>query len=129
MVRATKSLKGNLNFWTPTEDQLQAWAVDYARLKGWKVFFFPGWAFRLAMASLKRARRGGRQWPETGWPDCVFMRNGKLVVAEFKIGSPTSKAGNPRPEQWEWLNAIASYGIPTYVWRPEDRDEIERILA
>lgn len=106
-----------------SEEEFQNWLVLHARYRRWRVFFFPGWAFRLAMASLKRSRRSDRLWPDKGWPDLVMLRNGKLIVAELKVGY-----GKPSDEQNEWIAALQSYGIPCYVWYPKDRDFIEALL-
>lgn len=65
-----------------------------------------------------------------GFPDLVMFRENpesgqmELVVAELKRG-PDSK---PFSEQQEWLDAFERTGVYARVWRPENWDEIERVL-
>lgn len=57
-----------------------------------------------------------------GFPDLVFVRD-RVVYVELK-----SEDGRLRPEQEEWLQALAKAGQEVYVWRPSDRAEMERVL-
>lgn len=128
MARKPKSLQ-QIAWESETEDQFQTWLVDVARLKGWKVHFWPDWMRRAGFASLKKQRRrGDRPWPDPGFPDvwCVHEQRGQLVVFECK--RETARASRVSPEQHMWLGVLTSMHVPNYVVRPSDRDMIERIL-
>ena len=64
-----------------------------------------------------------------GFPDLVMYRKDpdtgqtELLVAELKRGYDSEL----REEQVEWLEALGQH-IPAYEWRPENWDEIERVL-
>lgn len=59
-----------------------------------------------------------------GFPDLVALRAGRVVVIELK-----RQRGTTTPEQERWLAAWRATGwVEVYVWRPADRDEIERVL-
>ena len=64
-----------------------------------------------------------------GFPDLVMYRKDpdtgqtELLAAELKRGYDSEL----RPEQTEWFEALG-YHIPAYEWRPENWDEIERVL-
>ena len=67
-----------------------------------------------------------------GFPDLVMFRENpesgqtELVVSELKRG-PDAR---PFPEQREWLDAFkATLPKSTYLWNPEDWDEIESVLT
>ena len=62
------------------------------------------------------------KWSSAGFPDCVFVRE-RVIYAELK-----SETGQPTPEQYEWLEALADAGQEVYLWRPSDFDEVARIL-
>lgn len=64
-----------------------------------------------------------------GFPDLVMYRKNtetgetELLAAELKQGYESELWA----EQTEWLEALG-YHIPSYEWRPENWDDIERIL-
>ena len=64
-----------------------------------------------------------------GFPDLVMYRKDpdtgetELIAAELKRGYDSEL----REEQTEWLEALGQH-IPAYEWRPENWDEIERVL-
>ncbi len=64
-----------------------------------------------------------------GFPDLIMYRlvEGKtsMIVAELKTDAPSSVV---RPNQDVWLRAYKQF-IPTFVWRPSDWEEIERVLT
>lgn len=107
------------------EADFQKWLTDYARHRGWMTFWIPDWMYRLALASLRRRRRGDREWPDKGFPDvwCLHPRRGKLVVFECK-----TETGKTSPEQDMWLAALQNAGIECHVARPRHRPLIEKIL-
>jgi hypothetical protein len=60
-----------------------------------------------------------------GFPDEVLVRGGRLVFAELK-----SAKGKLSADQEAWLEELRAVpGIEIYVWRPEDMDEIARVLV
>lgn len=67
-----------------------------------------------------------------GFPDLVMFRENQesgqveFVVSELKRGPDAQ----PFQEQQEWLDAFGAV-LPksTYIWRPEDWDEIDRVLT
>jgi hypothetical protein len=62
---------------------------------------------------------------EPGWPDLAMVRNGRFVTAELK-----SATGKLSGAQQAWLAALALVpGIETFVWRPADFEEIQRVLT
>jgi hypothetical protein len=69
---------------------------------------------------------------DKGFPDLIGIhrKQNRILAAELKVGKAGTKAGDPRPEQWMWLNAFGQIGnelwhpIETYVWRPEDLPRI-----
>ena len=64
-----------------------------------------------------------RRCPE-GFPDLILLRPGRIVLVELK-----SQKGKATVAQQDWLEAWRAAGAETYVWRPTDMAEIERILA
>lgn len=59
-----------------------------------------------------------------GFLDLELVRSPRLIKVELKIDSSV------RPEQKEWIAAYAGIpGVEVYVWRPNDWDEIVRILT
>ena len=94
------------------------WQRDVIRLAqtlGWKVAHFrpaqtsKGW--RTAVAA-----------DGAGFPDLILVRD-RLIAAELK-----NEKGRVTNEQREWIAALEVAGIETYVWRPDDLDDIMRVL-
>lgn len=113
--------RGLLADGTESEDSLQQWLHERAKLAGWDTQYhtfnsehsddgFPDW---FAIREL---------------PGVTYRANSpvyRYVVAELK-----SQRGLIRAQQARWLDRLAV--IPHLVvclWRPSDRDEIERILT
>lgn len=91
-----------------TEAQLSGLVVELARLGGWK---------RYHTFDSRRSNHG--------FPDWVFVKNGRLLFVELK-----SQAGKVRDEQAAWLDALSDVaGAEVYVWRPSDFDEAAEILT
>lgn len=62
---------------------------------------------------------------QPGFPDLVLVRDGDLIFAELK-----SEKGRIRPEQAKWLRMLEQVqGVETYLWRPDDFDEIHARLS
>ena len=58
-----------------------------------------------------------------GFPDLVLVRAPRVIFAELK-----SAKGKLSGDQEAWLLALAGTPIESYVWRPAQIDEVERIL-
>ena len=58
-----------------------------------------------------------------GFPDLILLRDKTILAVELK-----SEKGKVRQTQKEWLEKLARAGIPTYIWRPSDFDDIVKIL-
>lgn len=97
------------------EAVLQNWAIEYAHVKRWRVF------------AMKDSRA---QWwgTDKGFPDLFLVRDGHAIAAELK-----TMTGRTRDGQEEWHAALSEVpGIwtpPDGLWRPDDEDEIRRVLA
>ena len=117
------------------EDEYQTWIIVTARNRGWKVFWLPSWMYRLAMASMKRMRRGDRMWPDKGWPDLILLRGhytddeGRQHEPEILVLEVKTESGRTSPEQREWLSDFQAVGIDARVVRPQDRAYLEERLA
>ena len=90
------------------------WAKEvkaYARAHGWRV------------AHMRPVKLASGRWTtpmegDEGFPDWVFARHGKVILAELK-----TMTGILSREQQLWLFAAAGYR-----WRPCDRGEMEKVL-
>lgn len=59
-----------------------------------------------------------------GFPDCVLVRDGRLLFAELK-----SEKGGLTPAQRAWLGELRRCpGVEVHVWSPSDWPTIENIL-
>lgn len=100
-----------------TEAELQAHVVELATMLGWTV------------NHVRRSIGGRKQgWVTSttlrGWPDLTLIRPPRLVFAELK-----SDRGRLQPEQAQVLELLAAVpGVETFVWRPDDLDEIAATL-
>lgn len=91
-----------------TEAQWLRQVRDLALMFGWKLYH--------ARYSLGA---------DPGWPDIFAVRGTRAVAAELK-----GPRGKYTEAQAEWLVALkAVEGIDTYLWRPEDIDEVTRVLG
>ena len=59
-----------------------------------------------------------------GFPDLIFLRGRRIVVAELKIPPRTTT-----PEQEHWLAAFRLIGAEVFVWRPDDWPDLKEVLA
>ena len=60
-----------------------------------------------------------------GFPDWVIIRPPRVLFVELK-----SSTGRVSPEQKFFHDQLAQCpGVETYIWRPQDRDEMERVLS
>lgn len=106
-----------------TEAAFTDMVINLALLRGWK---------RILHVRPARTARGWRttvQGSGVGFPDIVAIRMppgepGTLLVAELKVGR-----NKTTPDQDVWLDAFRSIpGALVFVWRPENWNEIERVL-
>ncbi len=89
-----------------SEAQAQATILDVATTLGWRHYH----------------TQDSRRSP-SGFPDLVLVRE-RVIYAELK------KVGEqPRPEQIDWLNALARAGCEVYVWTIDDLAEITAVLV
>jgi hypothetical protein len=57
---------------------------------------------------------------QAGYPDLALCHpRGEYLLVELK----TDK-GRLRPAQRQWIDALRSAGIETWIWRPKDFDQI-----
>ena len=96
-----------------TEAQFTKRLMQYGRDNGWLCFHV--------------FATGPKSVSCHGFPDMIFLKDGKLVVAELKRDKPNKTY--PDKRQREWLQAFVDAGIPTYTWRPDDLDQIVEVLV
>ena len=93
-----------------TEAAWQRQVIDFATLHGWEVYHVPD----------------SRRVTACGFPDLVLRhltRPNPLIVAELKRENQ-----KPRLDQESWLQSFRLAGVPAFVWRPSDWDEVVKIL-
>lgn len=90
-----------------TEKQFMAQVIQLAKLFGWRVYH------------THDSRRS-----VAGFPDLVLLKGEVLLVAELKVGK-----NDVTDEQWGWLRSFEQAGGRTFVWYPDQWDEIERELG
>jgi VRR-NUC domain len=108
---------GTLKLPPVTEAEFTAQVIAFARLHGWRVAHFRA-------ARTAQGWRTAVQGDGAGFPDLVLVKGTRMIVAELKAGR-----GKTTPEQDAWLTAFAAAGVSTFVWRPGDWRDIERVLA
>ena len=90
-----------------TEAQFQRQIVEYATLRGWRLYH------------TYDSRRSAY-----GWPDLFLCRAERAVAIEVK-----SERGKVTAAQEEWLLALQYAGIQALVVKPSGWDTILRLLA
>lgn len=91
--------------------------------KDWDAQLFAsrtGLASRLGWRSYHTLRSKGSQ---PGFPDRLLARD-RLIYAELK-----TTAGRLSALQRGWLDLLAYAGGEVYLWRPDDLEEIGRVLS
>lgn len=101
---------------------------------GWSEAEFTTQVIRLAracgwVAAHFRPARTAGGWRtavqgDAGFPDLILVRAKRVVVAELKV-----KRGRPKPSQFRWLECFRAANVEAHLWRPENWDEIEKILG
>lgn len=89
-----------------SEKELQSQIVQLAKLQGWRVQFT--WSSVHSPA---------------GWPDLILCRPPVLLAFELK-----SAKGRVTAEQQRWLDDLTACGVPAFVLRPADWDQIVSLL-
>jgi hypothetical protein len=91
------------------EAHFQRVLETFAALRGWKFYH------------VHDSRRD-----QPGFPDLVLVRRDRLVISELK-----NETGRVRPAQKDWLAALEAVTHPpeVHLWRPQDWEEIERVLT
>ena len=119
-VRRVAPKVGGVTVLPETEAGFMGWVIDLATYHGWLVAHF------------RAAKMGDGRWVtpmvgDPGFPDLVLARRGDVIFAELKVGR-----GKVSAVQKAWLEALRSSEWErtheVYLWRPEDRDEIEGLL-
>lgn len=90
-----------------SEASFQASVIQLAKMCGWLAYH------------THNSRRS-----EPGFPDLVLVKPPRVVFAELK----TAK-GKPSPAQERWLAALAASPVESYLWRPDDWDQIRSLLT
>lgn len=92
-----------------TEAALQKATLDLARLLGWRIARFP-------MLNLGRDGQPRKLAYDTaGFPDCILVRNGRLLTIEFK-----AENGRMSEQQDNWNDALLKTGATVCVFKPRD---------
>ena len=100
---------------TVSEAIWQRDVIDLARTLGWRCAHF-------------RAARTKHGWATPvaadgkGFPDLILVRD-RVIAAELKAAK-----GRTSVEQDAWLAAFTAAGIESYVWRPDDTDQVLETL-
>lgn len=84
--------------------------MQYARLNGWLAYH------PLPLRTAKGWATGTQG--DAGYPDLTFARNGRVILAELKVGR-----NKPTEQQRAWIEASGAR-----LWTPGDWDEIEYML-
>lgn len=100
-----------------TERRYQRQIVDEAKKCGWAL------RCHVSPASMASGR-----WitptSDPGFPDCWFVRPGRMVVLEVK-----TQLGGVHPQQEEWIRTLQTVpGVEAYIVRPSDWPEVRALL-
>jgi hypothetical protein len=102
----------------PSEAEFTATVIKMAQLLGWKAAHF-------RPARTKSGWVTPVQGDGKGFPDLVLIKpHHRLVVAELKVGK-----NQTRPEQKTWIYNFMSVNVSTFVWTPDDWEQIEKVLG
>ena len=59
-----------------------------------------------------------------GFPDLVLVRE-RIIFAELK----REKGGRVSEAQQDWFDLLTLAGAECYIWKPSDRDMVDRVLS
>jgi hypothetical protein len=120
-----------------SEAQWQATLVEQAGYYGWVVLLsIPDSGLAALGHIIQRIKKGQAQGPLrgllallaaiSGWPDLTLGHPHlhRTICVEVKTNT-----GTVRANQKAMLSLLPRCGIPSYVWRPKDGDEVERVLS
>ena len=101
-----------------SEADFSQWFDDLRRLTGWR-----GCHFRPALD--RRGRWQTALQGDPGFLDWVLVRGTRVIFSELK-----REDGKVTRAQQEWLDDLRKCtGVESYLWRPSDRSQIEKVLA
>lgn len=120
-----------------SEAEWQHAIVEQAKFYGWVVLMeIPDVGLAGLGALISRGKRGEIvRFPLralmallsaiSGWPDLTLgnPEMGRTICVEVK-----TQTGTVRPNQKAVLALLPTCGLPSYVWRPEDAEEVGRVL-
>ena len=89
-----------------TEKQFTQQVIDAARYMGYMVYHT--WRSFHSVA---------------GFPDLLMIREHRVIVAELK-----SARGIVTEQQKVWLDAFALAGVETYIWYPDNWEDLVEVL-
>jgi hypothetical protein len=98
------------------ERDWQRFVINLAHTLGWRVAHF------------RTAQNQRGQWltpvaaDGAGFPDLVLARD-RIIYAELKTNT-----GKLSAQQVQWQQAITATGGEHHVWRPRDKDVVQRVL-
>ena len=103
---------------TIKESDWRTTVIEYAELRGWRVYH------------VTDVRKRLRSHTSVGFPDLVLARKharlpfpGRIVFAELK-----SESGETTEDQDVWLSLLKAADAEVYVWRPSDWFKVEELL-
>ncbi len=91
--------------------------IQLAHLYSWRVASFRSVPIRRNNGSIYYATPV--QADGKGFPDCVLVRRGTLMVRELKSGKARLTG-----EQREWIEALKACGVDAGVWHDDDIEAI-----
>ena len=94
------------------EYQFQQSIIQLAEWNKWMVYHVTNVRGRL------------RSPTSVGFPDLVLLRGSRIIFAELK-----TEKGKLTKAQVRWIDSLKEAGQKAVVWRPQDWDEICRILT
>lgn len=100
-----------------TEHDFTNQVLQLAKLYGWRSAHF-------------RPARTAKGWRTAvsgdgkGFPDLILVKGQRLIVAELKMAR-----GKWTIEQMDWMKAFENAGVKVFCWRPDDFEEIKKILG
>lgn len=114
------TVKEKLTVQKESEADFQTWVIDLAHIRGWLVAHFrPARIVKNGVVSYRTAVSADG----AGFPDLVLVRDRRLMLVELK-----SDKGILSEAQDKWLRVLSLTKAEIHIWRPVDREEIERLL-